>query len=137
MDTFSERNRDRHQLLLLLLAIVACFCECKCGEKPTKPIVDTNGVFVPTDLSVVWIRPYHSDTSHDGKGTPLLTGDYVVFTNNSGVYPQNGGFGIYNKKTGEKHPAWQSEVGDTLASSIFGRYPKTGIPHSLSMISRR
>ena len=83
-----KNTKIRHQLLLLLLALLACFCECKCGEKPTKPIVDTNGVFVPTDLSMVWIRPYHSDTSYDGSGFPLLTGDYVVFANNSGVYPQ-------------------------------------------------
>ena len=119
MDTFSERNRDRHQLLLLLLALLACFCECKCKEKPLppKPSIDTNGVFVPTDLSMVWIRPYHSDTSYDGSGFPLLTGDYVVFANNSGVYPQNGGFGIYNKKTGEEHPAWQSEVGEQLGTT--------------------
>ena len=111
-----KNTKIRHQLLLLLLALLACFCECKCGEKP--PVQPpTNEFFAPTDLSVVWIRPYHSDTSYDGSGFPLLTGDYVVFTNNSGVYPQNGGFGIYNKKTGEKHPAWQSEVGEQLGTT--------------------
>ena len=116
MENFSKHYRNRHQLLLLLLAIMSCFCECKCRENPpVQPPI--NEFFAPTDLSVVWIRPYHSDTSHDGKGTPLLTGDYVVFTNsNNDIYPQNGGFGIYNKKTGEKHPAWQNEVGEQLGT---------------------
>lgn len=121
MDTFLKQQRNRCKLILVILCCLSCLCKCKCKpEQPDYP----KPFFLPTDLSVVWIRPYHSDTSFDGRSTPLFVGDYVIFVNNSGIYPKNGGFGVYDKKTGEKHPAWQGEVGEQL-----GEWDKLTMAH--------
>ncbi|MBP5413083.1 MAG: PQQ-binding-like beta-propeller repeat protein [Bacteroidales bacterium] len=124
MVTFLKQHGNRYRLLLIVLVCLSCLCRCNCKEKP-RPIDRLDSTFFyPTDLSVVWIRPYHSDTSFDGRGTPLFVGDYVIFVNNSGIYPKNSGFGVYDKKTGEKHPAWQGEVGEQL-----GEWDKLTMAH--------
>ena len=124
MVTFLKQHGNRYRLLLIVLVCLSCLCRCNCKEKPRPIDRPDSTFFLPTDLSVVWIRPYHSDTSFDGRSTPLFVGDYVIFVNNSGIYPKNGGFGVYDKKTGEKHPAWQGEVGEQL-----GEWDKLTMAH--------
>lgn len=114
----TNKTRTTNYLILWFCIIVfASLYGCKHNNNPVPSNKDP--FFAPTDMEIVWIRPIHSDTMGEYIGIPLLTDQYVIFTNSenpdASLPP---GIGIYDKLTGKKHSAWQGEFGTQINEEI-------------------
>ncbi|MFW6020105.1 MAG: hypothetical protein ACOCPM_05940, partial [Bacteroidales bacterium] len=91
----------------VLLSIISLFACEKDELKDNKP----PGV-TPEEpfLDVVWRKAVYNDTAGAYYHPPKFAGDYVVFCSKSTFDGKHaGGLAVYNKQTGERHPAWNHE----------------------------
>ena len=67
-------------------------------------------------MAVEWFRPFLADPNGAYFADPYLSGDYVAFCATDPLGTTNTpGIGVYNRFTGEKHPAWQDEPGTNIS----------------------
>jgi len=85
-----------------------------CKKDPLPEPEPPSNVF-KSNLYVEWYKYFYQDTSGGYFKDPNFSGDYVSFLCYDVVYG-NGlpGVGIFNKQTGEKHPAWNCNPGSNF-----------------------
>jgi len=104
--------------ILFIIIIFILFFNGSCKkEEPITPEIPPV-VVTKTNLSVKWYRYFYSDTTGSYFKNPYFFGNYVAFCSNMTVYG-NGqlGIGVFNKLTGEKHIAWNSEPGNIVLAN--------------------
>ena len=91
----------------ILLSVLSLFACEKDEPKDNKPPDTTTEEPV---LDVVWKQAVYDDTMGAYFHPPKFAGDYVVFCSKPTFDGKHaGGLVVYDKQTGERHPAWDHE----------------------------
>ena len=105
------------RIILVIFSVQLGFSVGSC-QKPPK--FDSPSAF-PTDLEVVWNAPFHSDSTPDWFWNYIVANEqYIVVANiydRETGYGKPRGIGVYDSRTGERHPAWQNDPGGIFISS--------------------
>ena len=95
----------------MLVAMGACKKQPPPQPPPPKPIVPSTTL--STNLEIVWNAPFHSDSTEDWFWDYVIADDeYIVLANIfERSYNKPRGIGVYNMRTGERHPVWKNDPG--------------------------